>query len=176
MSKEYDEYLSEHKNAVRECLKLLALEPTPVKGLTESKIEMITQMHDASKFSVDEYDGYDCYFYGVKDERPETQEKFDRAWLHHIHNNPHHWQHWVLVEDDSGSPKTIKIPEIYLVEMVADWGSFAYRKQIPLELKEWYDAHKDKIVMHSESKAKVQLLVDHLIDKMKCVFSEDRQV
>ena len=75
------------------------------------------------------------------------------------------------MEDDSGAPKTIKIPEIYLVEMVADWGSFAYRKKMPLELTAWYNAHKDKIVMHWESKAKVSQLVNILVDKMKDAFT-----
>lgn len=171
MSKEYDNYLAEHKAAVKECLKLLASAPTPVRNLSDAKIEEIAANHDASKFTPAEYDGYDCWFYGVKDERPEAQEEFDKAWLHHIHNNPHHWQHWVLVEDDSGAPKTIKIPEIYLVEMVADWGSFAYRKKMPLELTAWYNAHKDKIVMHWESKAKVSQLVNILVDKMKDAFT-----
>lgn len=170
MSKEYDDYLVEHKAAVKACLELLASEPTFIRGLTQSKIDRIAAQHDASKYTKEEYAGYDCYFYGVKDERPDVQEVFDKAWLHHIHNNPHHWQHWVLVEDDSGSPKTIKIPEIYLVEMVADWGSFAYRKKMPLELRSWYDSHKDKIVMHPESKAKVEQLVDLLVEKIKHCF------
>lgn len=167
MSKEYDDYLIEHVNVVKECLCLLAQEPSLVKNLSENKINMIAAYHDRSKYQSEEYDGYDCYFYGVKDERPEVKEKFDYAWLHHIHNNPHHWQHWVLVEDDNGAAKALKIPDIYLIEMVADWGSFAWRKKIPLELKEWYDSHKDKIVMHPESRAKVERLIDVLINKMK---------
>ena len=87
MSKEYDKYLVEHKAAVKACLELFASDPTSVRGLTQARIDKIADNHDASKFTDDEYDGYDCYFYGVKDERPEVQEKFDRAWLHHIHNN-----------------------------------------------------------------------------------------
>lgn len=170
MSKEYDDYLIEHKKAVESCLRLLAKEPSYVKNLNTDKITSIAHYHDISKYGADEYDGYDCYFYGVKDERPEVKEKFDLAWLHHIHNNPHHWQYWVLVEDDNGAPKALKIPEVYIVEMVADWGSFAYRKKLPLELREWYDAHKDKIIMHPESRAKVELLVDDLVEKMKCEF------
>lgn len=169
MSKEYDDYLKEHKEAVENCLKLLAQEPSIVKNLSAYKIQIIADRHDMSKYSPEEYDGYDCYFYGVKDDRPEVQKKFDYAWLHHIHSNPHHWQHWVLIED-SGNPKTMEIPEIYLIEMVADWGSFAYRKKMPLELREWYDSHKDKIVMHPESKKKIEMLVDQLISKMKAEF------
>ena len=174
MSKEYDDYLVEHKAALKACLELLASEPTPIRGLTPFKIDKIFELHDASKFTKYEYDGYDCYFYGVKDERPEVQEKFDMAWLHHIHSNPHHWQHWVIVEDNSGAVKTIKIPDMCLVEMVADWGSFAYRKHMPLELRTWYDSHKDKIIMHPESRVKVEHLVDLLVEKMKAYFIESK--
>ena len=167
MSKEYDDYLVEHKQAVKQCLMLLAKEPSLVKNLGENRINLIAGSHDLSKYDEQEYNGYDCWFYGVKDERPETKENFDKAWLHHIHNNPHHWQHWVLIEDDVLAPKALKIPDIYLVEMVADWGSFAWRKKIPLELKEWYDSHKDKIIMHPESRNKAEKLIGVLIDRMK---------
>ncbi|MFR1480703.1 MAG: DUF5662 family protein [Hydrogeniiclostridium mannosilyticum] len=33
-------------------------------------------------------------------------QAFQRAWLLHIHRNPHHWQHWVLINDDPGKAKS----------------------------------------------------------------------
>lgn len=173
MSKEYDDYLVEHKHAVGECLKLLAQEPSLVRNLSESLINDICENHDRSKLTIEEYEGYDRWFYGVKDESLEAEERFNYAWLHHIHNNPHHWQYWVIVED-AGSSLPMKIPAVFLVEMVADWGSFAYRKHMPLELKEWYDSHKDKIVMHPESRAKAEMLIDDLINKLQAKFMDER--
>lgn len=50
----------------------------------------------------------------------ERQAAFNRAWLLHIHRNPHHWQHWILHED---SGKTlVLLPEAVVAdEMLADW-------------------------------------------------------
>src|SRR5438445_12020655 len=72
-------------------------------------------IHDWSKFLPCEWFPYARSFYGGP--WPTLQEAsvqcpgysgptkqsvrldFDRAWLHHQHFNPHHWQHWVLRED-----------------------------------------------------------------------------
>lgn len=45
---------------------------------------------------------------------------FNIAWLHHIHNNPHHWNHWIIQNDTDGV-EVIRMPEKYAKEMVADW-------------------------------------------------------
>lgn len=37
----------------------------------------------------------------------EVVENFNRAWLLHIHRNPHHWQHWVLINDDPELGETV---------------------------------------------------------------------
>lgn len=50
----------------------------------------------------------------------QRKRAFDAAWLHHIHANPHHWQHWVLLED-SGVTKVLVPPGDVVCEMVADW-------------------------------------------------------
>jgi hypothetical protein len=81
-------------------------------------------IHDWSKFTPSEWGAYVAKFYGG----PMTQERiadyhgdardhrmragpfkeqvdadFDRAWLHHQKRNRHHWQYWVLMEDDPKS-------------------------------------------------------------------------
>jgi hypothetical protein len=56
-------------------------------------------IHDWTKFSRVEFNAYCNYFERQKKIGP-YQIAFKRAWLHHIHRNPHHWQHYVLVNDD----------------------------------------------------------------------------
>lgn len=79
-------------------------------------------MHDASKFGRAEWSPYVASFYGphAQDRTTEIKDAFDRAWLHHIHANPHHWQHWILRED-TGSTKVLLMPSDIAVEMLADW-------------------------------------------------------
>lgn len=56
----------------------------------------------------------------VKRITAERKRAFDAAWLHHIHANPHHWQHWILHED-SGKVIVLVMPLAAINEMVADW-------------------------------------------------------
>lgn len=73
--------------------------------------------HDLSKFSPIEWTPYVQMFYG---DPAATHPQFDRAWLHHLHANAHHWQHWILREDDGRT--RVLLPDAMIVdEMVADW-------------------------------------------------------
>src|SRR5271157_5726891 len=79
-------------------------------------------IHDWSKFMPCEWFPYTDFFYGVKPTNDTwaqwKKDRFDDAWLHHIHFNPHHWQHWILRNDD-GSSRTLYIPPKIVREMVA---------------------------------------------------------
>lgn len=73
--------------------------------------------------------------------RSEVEAAFDVAWVQHQHRNPHHWQHWVLREDD-GATKLLPMPDRYVREMVADWagaGRAITGKWDPLP---WYERTK----------------------------------
>ena len=73
------------------------------------ELDDIIDQHDKSKYNkipdaenyydlACEWDAYNDYFYGEK--TPEVESAFNKAWLAHIHANPHHWQHWLLQHDD----------------------------------------------------------------------------
>ena len=101
MSTKYNEYLSEHLANVRKAY--FWLKDHAIIDLKEFESYFLKQLniHDLSKYSQEEYYAYDNYFYGAETEK--VKKDFDYAWLHHIHQNPHHWQHWVLVNDDGGT-------------------------------------------------------------------------
>ena len=90
MSAEYDQYLKRHQEGVNQGYQWLKeylpnLLITPVGGIEHQ----IIFEHDASKNDEDEYNAYDAYFYGGN--RSYTVVlNFRRAWLRHIHHNPHH--------------------------------------------------------------------------------------
>src|SRR5690349_4010162 len=88
-------------------------------------------VHDWSKFRPSEWMPYANFFYGPKPKpvRDATgyykptdtgDEAFDFAWLLHQKRNPHHWQWWLLPEDDGGV-KVLPMPDRYRREMLADW-------------------------------------------------------
>ena len=91
MSQKYDKYLENHRQAVKKAYQWIA---AYIPELTDVEATRNIEFHDMSKNTPDEYKPYDDYFYG--EQTPAVIEAFNRAWLMHIHRNPHHWQHWVF--------------------------------------------------------------------------------
>jgi len=87
-------------------------------------------------------------------------QQFDRAWLHHIHLNPHHWQYWVL-RQDVGEIKCLEMPVHFIREMVADWigAGFAQGKTSRDAVQVWYSRNKDKIQLHQRTRELVEALI-----------------
>ena len=164
MSKAYDDYLADHIQSVWKGFDWIQAnlpELIPI-GLDVSNV----MAHDESKYTEEEYDAYDLYFYGER--TPEVQKAFDLAWLHHIHHNPHHWQSWVLFEDEGGinKPKPLKMPFKYLLEMICDWWAFSWRSGNLYEIFDWYESHKDKMILYSESRKEVENILDKIREKL----------
>ena len=157
MSKQYDEYLREHISAVKACWDLLVADSMYLKDFELTD-------HDLTKYTEDEYSAYDDYFYPTTADKGSLEiieKRFKEAWLHHQNTNPHHWQFWVLINDEDGI-EALKMPIMSVYEMVADWGSFAYRKKDGSELIRWYESHKDKMILHETTRMHVEELVPKL--------------
>ncbi len=159
MSQEYDTYLKNHREGVMQAFRWISDNcPCLVPYEVEQQTMLNIMQHDASKNDREEYYAYDKYFNGAS-KSFKVVDDFNRAWLHHIHNNPHHWQHWVLLEDDPENGQTVKclqMPEEYVLEMVCDWWSFSFAKGNLREIFDWYDAHKSKMKLHPGTKALVE--------------------
>ena len=122
MSQEYTQYIIEHKKNVEKAYHWLI--DHGILDIHES-IPSLCVEHDMSKYQPEEYDAYDAYFYGGNRTK-KVESDFNYAWLHHIHNNPHHWQYWVLINDGDGI-KALEMPENYVYEMTCDWLSFSHK-------------------------------------------------
>lgn len=161
MSKEYDNYLKGHIVAVRKAANWMAVNLAAVKelsGADASVFLMNAALHDSSKWEDAEYRPYDAYFYGKKDE-----DAFSLAWLHHIHHNPHHWQHWLLMNDDG---KYRDPNKVVALEMVADWWSFSWRSGNLSEVFDWYEAHKDSIILHPSTREYVEAVLGEIRERI----------
>ena len=142
----YLRYLFKHKWYVFiECCKL----GIPFAGI----------IHDWSKFRPSEFFPYVNYFYGDCDLYGKYGfyfDAFDFAWLHHQNRNPHHWQYWVLLEDN-GTKKVLPMPDRYCREMLADWKGAGKAITGKNETKEWYLKNKDKMDLHPETRRWIEL-------------------
>lgn len=157
MSAEYDLYLQNHKENVIKGFQWLQTNlPQIFKDKNGVDCLDIIFDHDSSKSLQDEYEPYDNYFYGGNKSHTVVQE-FKRAWLKHIHRNPHHWQHWILINDDPNEEETIlEMPFNYIVEMICDWWSFSWQKGDLSTIFDWYDEHKDHIKLGNKTKETVE--------------------
>lgn len=160
MSKAYTKYIVEHCANVKKAYEWLVEH----KIISDKYMHRI-HTHDLSKYSDEEYAAYDKYFYG-KEKTPEIKDAFNFAWLHHIHANPHHWQHWVLINDDDGT-KALEMPEEYIIEMLCDHWSFSHKTGNLEEIFEWYDDHKKTIIFHKTTKKRYEELLDAIKNALK---------
>ena len=118
--------------------------------------------HDLSKLLPSEFIHYKNYFYSdcpsiheVHGDRRNTitlwkedvEEAFNVAWLNHIHRNKHHWQYWVLRNDD-GTTVCIPMPDKYKIEMLCDWIGAGKAMTGKDNCREWYLENKDKMLLH----------------------------
>lgn len=99
MSFQYDQYLARHRANVKRGFDWLSENLPGLMTNTLTAGWNTEFAHDQSKNEPDEYEAYDAYFYG-NNRSYEVVQRYQRAWLLHIHRNPHHWQHWVLIHDD----------------------------------------------------------------------------
>lgn len=165
MSVQYDNYLTEHKENVAKGFRWLQ---ENIPEVIEDGFEwQICFNHDASKTEPEEYDAYDAYFYG-NNRSYSVVQNFKKAWLRHIHNNPHHWQHWILINDE---PKegmvVIDMPYIYVVEMICDWWSFSWTKGDLNEIFGWYEDRKDYMKLSDNTRRSVEYILGKMKDKLE---------
>lgn len=162
MSQKYDEYLENHRQAVKKAYQWIA---AYIPELTDVEATRNIEFHDISKNTPDEYKPYDDYFYG--EQTPAINVAFNRAWLMHIHRNPHHWQHWVLINDD---PKEgtilIEMPYPYIIEMICDWWSFSWIKGDLSEMFVWYKDHESYIKLHNNTRSIVEEILEMIRAKL----------
>lgn len=166
MSIEYDNYLVEHRTNVAKGASWLRDNlPDCIAGY-EQCLSRFVWDHDYSKDTPKEYDAYDQYFYGGRKTK-DVEEKFNEAWLHHIHSNPHHWQHWVLINDnpDEGIV-ALRIPYRYTIEMICDWWAFSWSKGNLYEIFDWYDKHKGYMKLHTDTRELVEEILGKIKDKL----------
>lgn len=105
-------------------------------------------IHDWSKFLPSEWKPYAYTFYDKNGNKQYKESpEFKRAWNYHQKRNKHHWQYWLLKEDD-GLFIPIAMPEKYMLEMLADWMGAGRAITGRWEVVEWYEKNNHKIILH----------------------------
>lgn len=126
-------------------------------NISEEEMDNIIKKHDASKWSGDEFEYYQKYFMPANDIDKASKLEFDKAWLHHIHCNYHHPEHWIIYDHKYRSVNIIPMPDHYIIEMICDW--IAMSIKYDNKVYDWYDSNKEDIPLHEETRDKVQKIL-----------------
>jgi hypothetical protein len=96
---------------------------------------------------------------------PDFREKpnmFDMAWLKHQKRNKHHWQWWMLPEDNGGF-KLFDMPDKYGKEMLCDWigagkaqGFNSPKHDKYHETREWYQKNKRSMSLSHQTRCHIE--------------------
>ena len=154
----YRNYIEHHKQLVGQVFETVRYNLDRI-GITKAclqKAESCVAAHDESKYKEDEFDGYRQHWQPTKDEQP-NEDQYRYSWLKHIHRNPHHWQHWVIKDDDDITPRALKMPTHYLIELMCDWSAMAIFKGSDMIF--WYNQHKHNFIMHEETRQAVERML-----------------
>lgn len=178
MSQKYLDYLKDHVNNVEKAIHwMIEHHIINFPYDTEVREKLLVHGHDRSKFSKEEFDAYDDYFYGKEgrdeDDIQVIDDTFDYAWLHHIHRNPHHWQYWVLMEDDPNGRqgRALMMPPADMYEMIADWWSFSWKSGNLYEIFDWYEKHKEKMILHPKTRE----IVENILGQIRFYLDQEKK-
>ena len=168
MSFQYDQYLANHRANVKRGFDWLCENLPDVTNNISDAAWQIEFAHDKSKDEEDEYNAYDEYFYGNNRSYKVVQD-YEKAWLIHIHRNPHHWQYWILIHDDmeNGELETIlEMPYDYIVEMICDWWAFSWAKGNLYEIFNWYAEHSEFMKLAPRTRETVEDILDKIKNRL----------
>lgn len=169
MSRQYDEYLEEHNKNVKKAYDWFVVNMPKIFESLGDGVNLEHQIafaHDFSKGSFEEYAAYDNYFYGGNRSYKVVKD-FNYAWLHHIHNNPHHWQYWVLINDDSTIRiEALEMPLHFVIEMICDWWSFSWKSGNLHDIFDWYAKRNDYMCLHPKTRKNIEGIFDLMLDRL----------
>ena len=134
-------------------------------------------IHDWSKLRPSEFIPYAKHFYGNKGDINRGRDKsgyyragetdnyrFDYAWLLHQKRNKHHWQYWILSMGDGGF-KMFNMPDLYLLEMAADWYGAGRAISGRTDIGSWYITNKDKMLLEDKTRKRLEIIINNFDNK-----------
>lgn len=162
---EYIVYINEHTANIKKAWEIVKPKLTGEKWLDDATFLEISQRvlyHDITKFTSNEFHGYRKKFYPDKTESQNEEAIegfFQKSWLHHIHSNDHHWNHWIV----SGDGIILSMPFVCIFEMLLDW--FAMALKFGDTVEDFYNKNKESMLMHDETRKCVELWMGLFTDE-----------
>lgn len=84
--------------------------------------------------------------------------KNDIEYLWHLHKNNHHWQYWMLIDDEDGII-LLDMPFNCIVEMICDWMAPYMGNGKIREFLEWYDEHRNYMSLSQNTRKIINSII-----------------
>ena len=156
----YANYIRDHLAKVRRSFDEHGEMICRVLGLSqEERCDLVVrvEMHDMSKWSIEEFPQYRNYFYPAKGETKD-EAGFASAWGHHYTTNDHHPEHWVI------NNVPTDMTNVAIAEMILDWEAMS--RSFGGNPRTWYRSNARNIALSP----KTEHTVSHVLD---IVYNED---
>lgn len=158
--REYAMYITEHMKNVKSAFAKYGKMMCELLETDYYTVSDLINNHDSSKFSEEEFDLYRKYFFPNNYEEKISEFEFNVGWLHHIHSNPHHPEHWVYLIYETNKYTIFNMPDKYIIEMICDWIGMGIKFNDKAYC--YYNAHKTKYPFTEITRNKVELLLKEL--------------
>lgn len=152
----FREKLIPHKiNVFNSGVELMKMEWFKEFEIDEDEYLYNLYIHDLSKFSATEAIPYTFHDFSKK----EFSLNFQIAWCHHKSKNEHHPEFW-LNPSRNGEISPLPMPNIYILEMFADWigAGLTYGDTI----ETWLPKNFHTFKFHIETESKVRKIAKYL--------------
>lgn len=174
-NKQYLEYIKEHKENVTKAFQVygtliidLLYDDNINKQLTWERLyEKIRDGHDDSKYENEEFESYRRKFFPRDGEKPISDYEFNKAWLHHIHNNPHHPEYWIYQDYEElkskGKAQIFYYPmdDDAIIEMLCDWIAMSYK--FNNKVYDWYKESNKGDILNEDTR----FIVEEILKAIK---------
>lgn len=100
----------------------------------------------------------------------------NRDWADFYRICGHHWEYWVMIKPDPvlDTPYTIlEIPEYNVIIMLCVWWSYSWEHKNLLEIFDWYEKHKESMLLHPNTRKLVEEILNKIGEKLQGKSKED---
>lgn len=155
--KEYLAYIEEHIANVKLAYTKYAEVLCEKLNVSPTLLAINVNAHDQSKYSEEEFEPYRNYFHTCSNE-VKDKEAFDKAWIHHYRNNPHHPQYWI---DENGNSRDME--PIYIAEMLLDWEAMSIK--FNENTYDYYKKERDKKGFSENTKKNLDIVIPEIFKR-----------
>jgi hypothetical protein len=120
-------------------------------------------IHDWTKFTPAEWNPWRRRYANGRSNvigTTDDEDDFRRAFAHHWHRHPHHWEHWVYGIASGHTPKALRIPDPIVREMVADWLGAGRAKMGHWDISEYFERNCQQMIVHDDNWPLIHELVN----------------